>query len=256
MADLRITEFTELLSVSAHDLVPVVDDSFGSPGTPTNFKIKVANFFKYAVTNVSIQVFTASGIYTPSSGMKACLVICQGGGGGAPAETGADAAVSGGGGGGCAIKLCSAALLGASQPVTVAIASSAAGNPSTFGGSPDILHATGGGVGASTGNTTTVGLSAKGGLGGIGSGGDINLRGGSGEPGTVFSTSNGRGGSGGDSFLGSGGRGGILTATVEQGEVGGQYGGGAGGGHCSDGTNLDAVAGAAGVVVILEFLEG
>lgn len=202
------------------------------------------------------QVLTSSsGTYTPTSGMVYVLAVAVGGGGGAPAETGADAAVGGGGAGGTAIKLFDAATIGASQPYAVGAASSGAGNSTTLGSAGALLSATGGAVGVSTGNTTTVGTARKGGQGGIGSSGDLNIRGGSGTPGIVYSTSNGVGGNGGDSIFGGGGRGGVTASTVEQGEAGGAYGAGAGGGHTSDGTDLSAVSGAAGVIYMIEFLE-
>lgn len=248
MADQKITALTALTTPATVDLLAIVDDP---GGTPVTKKITLADLFKLVMTNVVVQVKTdSSGTYTPTAGMKKVLVICQAGGGGAPAATGADEAVSGGGGGGTAIKLFSAATIGASQAYAVGQTSTSGGNASSLGTAGALLSATGGAVGVATGNST--GAFVKGGQGGIGSNGDLNLRGGSGMHGITFSTSLGCGGNGGSSFCGGGGRGGVNT---EQGEAGGNYGGGAGGGHTSDGTDLSAVAGAQGVIYFIEFLE-
>lgn len=252
MADQKITDLTALTAPADADLLAIVDDVVGTPITK---KGTIADLLKLTVRNVVIQVLTSSsGTYTPTAGMKKVLAIAVGGGGGSPAETGADAATGGGGGGGAAIRLLTAAQIGASKAYTVGQSSTGAGNSTTLD-SGTLLQATGGGVGASTGNSTTLGVQAKGGQGGIGSNGDINIRGGSGGPGVIYSTSQGQGGMGGNSIFGGGGRGGVLTTTVEQGEAGGAYGGGAGGGHTSDGTDLNAIAGAAGVLIMIEFLE-
>lgn len=252
MADQKITDLTALTGVADADLLAIIDDV---AGTPVTKKVTIAELLKLAVRNVVIQVLTSSsGTYTPTAGMKKVLAIAVGGGGGAPAATGADEAVSGGGGGGAAIRLLTAAQIGASKAYAVGQTSTSGGNSTTLD-SGTLLQATGGAVGVATGNSTTLGTQAKGGQGGIGSNGDINIRGGSGGPGTIFSTSQGQGGMGGNSIFGGGGRGGVTSTTFEQGEAGGAYGGGAGGGHTSDGTDLTAVAGAAGVLIMIEFLE-
>lgn len=206
--------------------------------------------FTNAIQNVAVQVITAgTTTYTPTGGMKKCLVICVGGGGGAAAATAADDAQSGGGGGGCAIRLFTAAEIGASQTCVVGAASNTTGNTSGLGTANALLQATGGAAGAAQGNLT-VGIVA-GGAGGVGTLGDININGGAGGPGLTLSTSYGIGGTGGCSIFGGGGAGKGSTA---QGTAGTAYGGGAGGGHTSDGTDLNAVNGAAGVIYVIEFL--
>lgn len=251
MADKKVTELTDLASPALTDLLLAVVTPGGTPGSR---KLTIQNLLTLLqgtlFRQVAIQVKTdTSGTYTPTSGMKYVLGIAVGGGGGAPADTTADVAVSGGGGGGAAIRLMSASDIGASKAYVVGQSSTSGGNTTGLGVANALLQATGGAVGVSTGNST--GAIAKGGQGGIGSNGDVNIRGGSGTHGITLSTSLGCGGNGGNSIFGGGGRGGVTT---EQGEAGGAYGGGAGGGHTSDGTDLSAVSGAGGVLILIEFI--
>lgn len=217
-------------------------------------RISKLNFLLGLTKNVVVQVKTSgTGTYTPTAGMLKVLVICVGGGGGCPAQPATDGKVSGGGGGGTAIKLFTAAEIGASQPYAVgAAASGVAGNTSGLGTANALLQATGGGVGVIFASTT-VGVGEKGGLGGIGTLGDLNIQGGPGGRATAYGAATGCGGNGGDSFLGAGGRLGHATA-IEQGENGYAYGGGASGGHTPGTANLDVTAGAAGVIYFIEFI--
>lgn len=206
-----------------------------------------------SVVSVKTQVFTASGTYTPSTGMLYCEVKCTGAGGGGGGIINGTAPEAGGGGGagGTAIKIFSAATIGASQSVTIG----AGGG----GGS------TGGTNGSNGGNTTfgalltgTGGLGGKGNNGGgshggAGSGatsGDINVTGGGGQAGIDSGgTSNGAGGVGGASYWGGGG---FSSNTNTTGNNGVAYGSGASGG--SGGTaNAGGGTGAPGVVHITEY---
>src|SRR5262245_40851282 len=75
-----------------------------------------------ATVQVVIQTFTASGTYTPTSGMSYCLIEAVGGGAGGAggaATTGQSWSFGGGGGGGYSRKRASAADIGVSQTVTV-----------------------------------------------------------------------------------------------------------------------------------------
>src|SRR3990167_6874106 len=163
------------------------------------------------LSNVVIQVIlTGTTTYTPTAGMTKVLIICIGGGGGCPAETAADAAVSGGGGGGCAIKLFTAADIGVSKTCLIGAASTGAGNNSGLGTANALLQATGGAIGVSTGNSTAA--MVRGGIGGVGTLGDLNINGEGGGPGITTTTAIGCGGNGGNSVLGGGGRGGINSA--------------------------------------------
>lgn len=194
----------------------------------------------------TIQVFAASGTYTPTAGMRLCKVTVIGGGGGAGGAKDSGGATGGGGAGGCSVKYVSAATVGASQAVTVGTggaggsgatgANGSAGNNSSFGA---ICSATGGALSTgSTGGTIT-----NGGLGGIGSSGDLNFAGGAGNTGNAV-----QGGNGGNSFMGAGGLG-VLDTT---GNAGRAYGSGGSGVRCSASSSTGG-AGSDGVVFVEEF---
>ena len=183
----------------------------------------------------NIQVFTSNGTFTVPAGItKVKVTVVGGGGGGGSAGGNCCFAATGGGGGGAAIEIISGLTPGGTVTVTVGAAGAAGsgfgnggtGGTSSFGA---FCSATGGSGGAGTaGANTFVGN------GGIGSGGDLNIRGGSGG----YTPTSNFGGSGGSSFLG----GGVGTSTA-----GGQYGGGAGGSYNA---TPGGFAGAAGVVIV------
>ena len=131
----------------------------------------------------SIQVITATGTYTAPAGLVRAEIWTIGGGGGASGAAATDDTGSGGGGGGGAYELLEAATIGASQSVTIGAGGTggAAGNNAGSNGDTTsfgaLLSATGG-----TGGPAPSANSA-GGVGGTGSGGDINLTGGRGGPG-------------------------------------------------------------------------
>ncbi len=159
------------------------------------------------------QVFTSSGTYTPSSGMKYCIVRAVGGGGNGHTNGG------GGGAGGYVEKLISAAAIGASKTVTIG----GGGGGTTSLGS--IVSATGGSQGGS-------GAGGLGGAGGVGSGGDVNAEG---QPGGWSSAaSTGFGGStvfgAGAKGVASGSTGGTAAANSGGGGAGGSPTGGGGSG--------------------------
>lgn len=171
---------------------------------------------------VDIQYFTSSGTWTQPTGTKLVEVIVVGGGG------------SGGGAG-------SSANNGAN------------GGTSSFGSHCSASGGTKAGTALSGGGAGTV---TVGGAGGIGSGGDLNIRGGGGSAGSLTAaTSQVAGGAGGNSFIGGGGAGG-NDANGSSGTHGGGGGGGstdstsqyaAGGGGGAGGTAIKTITSGLGV---------
>jgi hypothetical protein len=217
---------------------------------------------------INLQVFTASATYTPTSGMKNCLVFSTGGGGGGGGADSDGSSAQGGGGGGAGatcIERFDAATIGASQTVTIGAGGTAGANTGGNGGNGGdttfgALHTAGGGSGG-TGVAGTVHHLAAGGAGGIATGGAINIGGGGGFFGLGFVTDVAAlvpclGGNGGASFWGGGATGPITTAVgATAGNNGAAYGSGA-----SGAVNRDTAAGAAGgvgaggIVVVIEFI--
>ena len=204
---------------------------------------------------LNVQVFTASGTYTPTPGTTTVIVEVQAGGGagGGTQATGASqvAAGSGGGAGGYAKKRITSGFAGAAVTVGVggAVATGANGgngNSSSFGA---ILSATGGIGGslgpAAVGDNRTVG----GATGGTGTGGSINISGGFGRPG-VYSTQ-ALGGEGGGTPFGSGP---IMPGANSNGPNATNYGaGGSGAATFASQVAYTGGAGAAGIVIISEY---
>lgn len=249
MADAKITQLTALTTPATEDLLAIVDDP---SGTPVTKKAALSDILKLFLSNVAIQVLTSSsGTYTPTTGMKKCLVIAVGSGGAGGDITNIDEVSGGGGGGGTVIRLFTAAEIVGHDGYTVGQSASGAGNNTTFSSSPTLLTAGGGGVGAASGNTTTLGASAAGGSGGTATGGDLNIPGEPGGRGLMFSTSLGLGGYGGRSVLGAGG---AEPAADTGGNNGTNYGGGGSGCHTSADVNRTGGDGAPGVIYVIEFL--
>src|SRR5579859_6997376 len=222
-----------------------------------------------AFDQITVQVFTSTGTYTPTSGMKYCTIEVQaggGGGGGAAISGAATGAIGGaGGGGGYSRKTVTAATIGASQAVTVGATANGgtagnnagtAGNTSSVGA---IVSATGGGAGS--GSAASQFANTNGAAGGVGSSGDFNIHGGAGNPSfqsflpTIVQLV--CGGNGGNSIFGAGGIGQTVTGGQSfTGNAGTTYGGGGAGGISTGNTAAAAGGnGAAGIVIITEYLS-
>ena len=213
---------------------------------------------------IAIQIFTASGTYTPTSGMAKCIVQCLGGGGaggGTPTSGGSSGAVGGGGGGGgFSQSFVTSATIGASQAVTIgAGGTGAAGAVGGNGGDTSVgsivigKGGTGGAVGVSTAANTT--FSTLGGAGGVAGTGDITF------PGSVGSlghkTSGIYSGKGASSYFGGGAQSIVITTvTLSNGiaAVANTGAGGSGSGiFLTTGTTQAGGNGGSGIVVIYEY---
>lgn len=221
------------------------------------------------ITSVVIQVFSANGTYTPTAGMKYCIIeaVGSGGGSGGCATTSSvQVSASGGGGGGQYLRgVFSAATIGASQAVTVGVAGTAGtagnnnggnGNPSSVGSLIVAAGGTGGSGSPATGSAQTIG----GGAGGSSGTATFSKSGITGESAISVYTAtayNCFGGQGGASFFGVGGAS-TSRIAISGGNTVGRTGGLGGGGGGSVNTiscaDTAGAAGGAGYVLITEFI--
>ena len=211
---------------------------FVAPGTSGNVLTSNGTTWTSAapLSGLAAQVFTSSGTFTIPTGVTRVKVTVVGGGGGGcnGGGFGQNGTRGGGGGGGTAVKWLTGLTPGNTLAVTVgaggagnAAGGNPGGNSTVSSGTQSISTITGGGggEGAVTFGHWTVG--------GIGSGGDLNIRG--------SGSQSGGDGVGGSSTMGGGsGVGGTSAASAE----GGAYGGGG-----SSAFNAVSSAGAAGVVI-------
>jgi len=186
-------------------------------------------------SNMVVLTSTNASYSIPATKIKVTVV---GGGSGGRSDIACEI-FGGGGGGGAAIKILSGLTIGNTLNITIGAggaANAAGGTTSIASGTQSIstISATGG---ALPGDSNYY---LAGGPGGLGSGGDLNIKGCAGTPG--IPTGGAVGGSGGSSILGGGGAG-----RAGAGQAGGAYGGGGGSPGASGGS---AGAGAAGVVVV------
>ena len=111
-------------------------------------------------SGASLQVFTASGTYTPTAGKTTFLVFVTGGGGG----SGGGVVGGSGGGAGTAVRLYNTTELGSSASIT--IGAGAGGGTAASGGSSSFTPAGTGGVmsglggGGAVGSVNVLGVSA------------------------------------------------------------------------------------------------
>lgn len=217
------------------------------------------NFAKGSL--IARRVFSTPGTttYTPTSGTNKVRVTVVGGGGGGsavPATNSSQFAVGGGGGaGGVAISDIASGFAGV--PITVgagggrsgAGAAAAPGNASSFG---SILSATGGQGGTVTGATANP-YSNAGGVGGVGSGGNVFTgNGGAGANGVAFNSNNISSGNGGASYIGAGAPSIYTTSAAGQDATTAGAGGGGAAAQASTGGYVGG-AGGTGIVIVEEY---
>jgi len=203
----------------------------------------------------SVKVFTASGTWTKDAGTTKIEVEAKGGGGGGGGGYPDYFVGAGGGEGGKSSKIIDVSAV-SSAAVTVgtgglggtgADAAGAGATNGLTGGSSSFgayLSATGGNGGGRSGSGDS-GWPAG---GGIGSGGDLNLRGASSYQGNRDSVSDNASGSG----AGEGGGKGVNGTSVT-GTAGLNGGGGAGGSHGASGPGGNGGVGGTGYVIIREY---
>jgi hypothetical protein len=204
------------------------------------------------------QIFTSSGIYTPTPGTTSVVVEVQGAGGGAGGIGGAGSSTvaigNGGGAGAYAKSRLSSGFSGVSVSVGIggsggnlAPTNGSTGGSSSFG----TIVALGGGGGLGQAQTTPP-FSATGSSGGMASGGNIlNNRGMASAHAFALSTNSVAAGHGGTSLLGTGGFSSAVNGSA--GSDGYLYGGGGGGGYRFNGSGFSGGSGANGVVIIWEY---
>lgn len=215
------------------------------------------------ITSINVQTFTTSGTYTPTAGMKYCIVEVVGGGGaggGCPTTgSGQYSGGAGGGGGEYAKGIYNSVTIGSSQIVTIGSgglgvigANGNSGNTTSFG---SLITANGGAAGQAAGpNSQIVSGGYPGGSGG--SGGYFRTPGNPSGPiyydfysvGGVIAASNG-----GSSFYGTSG---IFQFGGNNGGNGGGYGGGGSGtvNGPSSGISYKGGNGSSGICIVTEFI--
>jgi hypothetical protein len=261
------THFTALTVATAQstDLtltLPAADGSAAGCALITNASAVLSFTSSAVITRVAVQVFTGSGTYTPTTGMKYCVMeaVGGGGGGGGTATSAGSAAGGGGGGGSYAKKVSTAATVGASQTVTIGAAGTAGtagNNAGGNGGDTSVGSICVGKGGTGGGGNAGAAAQSLGGAGGVAGTGDLTVVGGRGKNGggagitTVLVPS----GEGGSSLFGQGA---VAAQVSSSGNApdSGTYGGGGSGGSCYNGGGAVAGgAGAPGLVVITEYLS-
>lgn len=211
---------------------------------------------------IGVQVFTATGGYTPTAGTLSVVVECVGGGGagGGCALTAGNNSAGGGGGAG-AIALSNRITSGFSG-VTVTIGAGGtpgaagqvnggAGGATSFGA---LLIAGGGngGVGDSAGGVARAAASGNGGA----ASGSASVAGFTGEIGGIgFATSTGAsfGGFGGSTLYGAGGKQAIISGASQAGIAGTGKGSGGSGATGAGGAAQAGGAGTIGICIVYEY---
>lgn len=206
------------------------------------------------------QVFAASGTYIPNASMQYCVIEAIGGGGAGGGVTGNATYVvagAGGGAGGYSRSIKSAAIIGASQAVTIGAGGTGVINGSGNAGSDTSLGSlviAKGGQGGSLGGVAGLG-NISGGAGGVAGTGDFALAGAMGEPPAIQGQSNlfaVAGATGGNSYVGGAGTG-TGTTTSNSGNAGINGSGGSGGAVYNSASNVAGATGGTGLVIVMEY---
>ncbi len=213
---------------------------------------------KPAFTTINIQTFAVNGTYTPTSGMKYCIIECLGSGGaggGAASSTGFGCG-GGGGAGSYSRKFATSATVGVSQTVTVPAGGTAgtAGNNPGNNGADTSVGVICVGKGGTGGGGAAANSSGTGGAGGVAGTGDVTTVGNSGTSGgnatvTTVAAISGIGGS--STF---GGQGAALHTQGTGTAATGVGAGGNGGISSATGAGVAGGGGGTGYVIITEYI--
>jgi len=219
------------------------------------------------ITTITVTKYDTAGTFTwdQPDGLKYVVFEGWGGGGGGGGSLDVDntsdrsSMGSGGGAGGHVRKLIAAADLGSSETVTVGAAGAGGvkaagtdGGTTSFGAH---CQATGGKAGSARSVSAAAHYTVTGGLGGAGTGGDVN---GTGQPGGHGSSNAllGHSGAGGSTSEGGGGpmRSNSATGQTSNGQAGTGYGSG-GGGALNNRNTSGGTGGAAGagLAIVTEY---
>lgn len=185
--------------------------------------------------NPVVRVYSSNDTWSKPAGLKYIVVELVGGGGpGGRNGSSAATSVEGGCAGGYSRKKINASALSATEAVTVGAGGVSSASPTQGGTSSFGSHC------QATGGTKDTP--------GVGSGGDINLRGG---PGGTGGDSTSKGGEGGDSFFGGGAP--RQTGNNNAGNAGQQGGGGGGATSNNSSSTKEGGTGGEGLLVLTEY---
>lgn len=210
---------------------------------------------------LNIQIITATGTYTPTTGTNKAIVEMVGGGGataGVPASSSSANFASGGAGAGSYAKFLW--LNPVATAVTIGAAGTSSGGTGASGGSTifGTLATVPGGSGNTYAQASGAALIANGGSGGTEPTISSSVkkveshRGQSGSPAVMINSGSGSGNNGGNSRLGTGG----LGSGDGAGSQGSGYGSGGGGsmrGTNNTGSSANGSSGTAGVIIVWEY---
>lgn len=251
-----------------------LNEQVGAAGSVLISTGTATRWVKAGISTVLVTTYTSgTGTFTTNSNtLLAQVFVTGGGGGGGAADTDGSAGGAGGGGagGGTAIKWFNREELGDSAAYSVGTAGAAGsgnggsggtGGTSSFnpGGTGATLSGNGGTGGTGTGSAYAPATGVfNGGNGGSASSGDINHNGTDGTAGIAPSAALLCGGNGGSSYHGGGANGPVLNATgVTVGVAATVPGAGGSGAINGNSTTSQAGgAGAAGRIIVVEYLSG
>jgi len=211
---------------------------------------------------LNIQVFTATGEYTPTAGTAQIVVHCLGGGGGgggcAATTAGQNSSGGGGGAGAMALGRITSGFSGVTVTVGAGGTGGAAGNNNGVAGGNTTFGTAvigGGGTGGDGDTAGGVPRASAGGSGGAASGASslFGAEGENGGQGYADSSVASYNGGGGSSAFGSGARSEIITFSVAGLSATGFGAGGSGGASIGEGAAAAGGDGSPGLVIIYEY---